>query len=109
MQDLSLTWILKLSLQGLGQEKKLFEELFHASKHLLPTHNPSILLGAPRTMDHGFLSRALHELETVAKDQDNESILRLLHALVPEYKEPKTVKTVYSGLFLNDLQFRRSS
>lgn len=77
---------------GLRPGEKLFEELFHASEHLLPTQNASILLGAPRTVDHGFLTRALQELEKVAYEQDNESVLGLLHALVPEYKSEEQPK-----------------
>lgn len=77
---------IEIKYTGLRPGEKLFEELFHASENLLPTNNSSILLGAPRTVDHGFLIRALNELETVCKDEDNSSVLRLLHALVPEYK-----------------------
>jgi len=80
---------------GLRPGEKLFEELFHASEHLLPTNNSSILLGAPRTVDYGFLTRALHELEKIAKEQDNDSVFRILHALVPEYKTPDPSKAAY--------------
>ncbi len=55
--------------------------------HLFPTNHPRIFTAMLRTMDHGFLIRALHELEIVAKAGDHESISRLLHALVPEYKK----------------------
>jgi FlaA1/EpsC-like NDP-sugar epimerase len=77
---------IEIKYTGLRPGEKLFEELFHTSENLLPTNNSSILLGAPRTVDHGFLIRALHELESISKDEDNTSVLRLLHALVPEYK-----------------------
>jgi hypothetical protein len=46
-------------------------------------------------VDHGFLTRALNELETIAKSQDKESIIRLLHALVPEYKTQDSPKGAY--------------
>lgn len=77
---------IEIKYTGLRPGEKLFEELFHASEHLLPTNNSHILLGAPRTVDHGFLVRSLHELEIAAKSQDEESVMSLLHALVPEYK-----------------------
>lgn len=77
---------IEIKYTGLRPGEKLFEELFHSSEHLLPTHNLSILLGAPRTADHSFLTRALQELEIIAKAQDNETIFRILRALVPEYK-----------------------
>ncbi len=76
---------IEIKYTGLRPGEKLFEELFHASEHLLPTNNSNILLGAPRTVDHSILLRALNELETTAKNQDDETIINLLHTLVPEY------------------------
>lgn len=76
---------IKIKFTGLRPGEKLMEDF--SFEHLSPTQNPNILMGAPRTMDHGFLARALQELETVAKDQDRDSITRLLHALVPDYKK----------------------
>ena len=83
---------IEIKFMGLRPGEKLFEELFHASEQLLPTNNSNILLGAPRTVDHGFLVRALQELETIAKNQDNEGVVNLLHTLVPEYKAPNQTK-----------------
>lgn len=77
---------------GLRPGEKLFEELFHTSEQLLPTNNSNILLGAPRTVDHGFLVRALHELEEISKNQDDEGVLNLLRTLVPEYKSSHQTK-----------------
>jgi FlaA1/EpsC-like NDP-sugar epimerase len=74
---------IEIKFTGLRPGEKLIEEF--SSEHLSPTQNPNIFMGAPRTMDHGFLARALQELETVAKDQDRNSIIRLLQALVPDY------------------------
>lgn len=86
---------IEIKFTGLRPGEKLFEELFHASEHLLPTNNPGILLGAPRTVDHGFLVRALQELETISQEQDNDSVFRILHALVPEYKTPDHTPGAY--------------
>lgn len=83
---------IEIKFTGLRPGEKLFEELFHASEQLLPTDNSNILLGAPRTVDHGFLVRALHELEMISKNQDNEGVVNLLHTLVPEYKSPNQTK-----------------
>jgi O-antigen biosynthesis protein WbqV len=77
---------IEIKYTGLRPGEKLFEELFHTSENLLPTNNSNILLGAPRTVDHGFLVRAFQELETTAKNQDDDAVISLLHRLVPEYK-----------------------
>lgn len=77
---------------GLRPGEKLFEELFHTNENLLPTDNLSILLGSPRTVNHGFLVRAFQELEATAKNQDDAGVLELLHRLVPEYAYPGGTK-----------------
>jgi O-antigen biosynthesis protein WbqV len=86
---------IEIKYMGLRPGEKLFEELFHSTESLHPTNNTSILLGSPRTVDHGFLIRAFNELEKVALDQDDESVLRMLHALVPEYKTPDYDNNAY--------------
>ncbi|HUX78934.1 MAG TPA: polysaccharide biosynthesis protein [Alphaproteobacteria bacterium] len=75
---------IEIKFTGLRPGEKLTEDM--SFENLSTTHNPNIHIDAPRTMDHGFLARALHELDTVAKDQDRDSLARLLRALVPEYK-----------------------
>lgn len=92
LAGLKLDIDIEIKYTGLRPGEKLFEELFHTSEHLLPTNNASILLGSPRTVDHGFLVRALHELETIAKNQDDNAIIALLHTLVPEYKSHQYVR-----------------
>lgn len=77
---------IEIKYTGLRPGEKLFEELFHAAEHLLPTNNSNILLGAPRTVGHEFLLQSFQELEAIAKNQDDHSIINLLHILVPEYQ-----------------------
>lgn len=76
---------IEIKFTGLPAGEKLIEDV--SSETFSPTSNPHILMAAPRTMDHGFLGRAFQELEILAKDQDYDSIFRLLHALVPNYKQ----------------------
>lgn len=76
---------IKIKFTGLRAGEKLIEDL--SLENFMPSPHPQLLLGSPRTMDHGFLMRAFHELETVAKTQDKTSLTRLLQALVPEYKK----------------------
>ncbi|MBA3813040.1 MAG: polysaccharide biosynthesis protein [Alphaproteobacteria bacterium] len=86
LAGLKLDVDIEIKYTGLRPGEKLFEELFHTSENLLPTNNSNILLGAPRTVDHGFLMRAFQELESAAKNQDDDSSIALLHSLVPEYQ-----------------------
>lgn len=95
LAGLKLDIDIEIKYTGLRPGEKLFEELFHSSEHLVQTNNSSILLGSPRTVDHGFLVRALHELETSARNQHDESVISLLHALVPEYKSVTYAKNTH--------------
>jgi FlaA1/EpsC-like NDP-sugar epimerase len=76
---------IKIKFTGLRAGEKLIEDL--PLERFTPSTHPQLLLSSPRTMDHGFLMRAFHELEIVAKSQDKTSLTRLLQALVPEYKK----------------------
>ncbi len=76
---------IKIKFTGLRAGEKLIEDL--PLGRFTPSSHPQLLLSSPRTMDHGFLMRAFHELEIVAKSQDKTSLTRLLQALVPEYKK----------------------
>lgn len=79
---------IEIKFTGLRPGEKLFEELFHTNENLLPTNNSSIMLGSPRTVNHGFLVRAFQELESFAKNQDADAVLEMLQRLVPEYASP---------------------
>lgn len=76
---------IKFEFTGLRKGEKLIED--EVTENLLVSEIPSILITVPRTMDHGFLGRAFLELAEVSKNQDTESMLRLLHALIPEFKK----------------------
>ncbi len=87
LAELKLDRDIEIKFTGLGTGEKLLEDSVLISEHRMSTDIPKVLLEAPRTVDHGFLTRALNELEVIAKARDNASVLRLLHALVPEYKK----------------------
>lgn len=75
----------KIEYIGLRQGEKLTEA--YSQERMQATQNPHISMIHSKVMDHGFLVRALRELEQVANNQDKESIMRILLALVPEYKK----------------------
>lgn len=83
---------IKIKFTGLRAGEKLIEDL--PLERFTPSSHPQLLLSSPRIMDHGFLMRAFHELEIVAKSQDKTSLTRLLQALVPEYKKEDSITEV---------------
>lgn len=80
---------IKIKYTGPRPGEKIMEEI--TLENFTSSSHPQILQRAFRAMDHGFLMRAFHELETVAKSQDTDSMRRLLQALIPEYKKEPSV------------------
>jgi O-antigen biosynthesis protein WbqV len=74
---------------GLRPGERLAESLLHDDETLLPTAVKGILLAAPRTADHGLLSRAIDELAALAAADRGDELVASLRRLVPEY-QPET-------------------
>ena len=81
---------IKIKYTGLRSGENMMEDL--SFDHTTPSPAPHILQGSLRPMDHGFLMRAFHELETIAKSNDKASLIRLLQALIPDYKNEASLK-----------------
>ena len=75
----------KIDIIGPRPGEKLFEEVFHGSEPPVPTKSPGVLLARPRVSSLDDLSPALEELAGACRAGDGQLILKLLHALVPEY------------------------
>ncbi len=74
----------KVEFIGLRPGDRLIDPSFN--EELQSTSHDHVFTVENRSMDHGFLIRALRELEVVAKNQDQDSVIRLLQALVPDYQ-----------------------
>ncbi|MEE8393471.1 MAG: nucleoside-diphosphate sugar epimerase/dehydratase [Rhodospirillales bacterium] len=77
-----------IEIKFIGQRpgEKLFEEMFHSSEPLKPTECPGILLAEPRGGDAGDLIHAFKELAKAGAEDDIDTILGIMHRLVPEYR-----------------------
>ncbi len=71
---------------GLRPGEKLHEELFHDAESLTPTGNDAIRLATPRVADREVLERAIDEICTAARNNDNAACQSLLSHLVPEFR-----------------------
>ncbi len=78
---------IKIEVTGLRPGEKLHEELFHVAEPLVETTHPGLHLAAPRTANLELLGRSLDELAEFCAGERGAEAMRLLHHLVPEYRQ----------------------
>ena len=71
---------------GLRPGEKLSEELFHEGESIEPTGIPRVDVASPRTLDLASCVAALATLEDACRNGRQAEAVRLLSALVPEYR-----------------------
>ena len=72
---------------GLRPGEKLHEELFHKAENLLGTKHPKIMQAQARAVDWELLQQELISLAEACTKQDIETIVSMLHRIVPEFHE----------------------
>lgn len=77
---------IKIEYIGLRAGEKLYEELFHAQEKLIETDFEKLFLAQARSYDKSFWLSQVEALEDACKNNDSVSVLRILKAIVPEYK-----------------------
>ena len=80
-EDISIKYI------GLRGGEKLSEELFHDWESLVPTEHEAIRLAVTRPAALSQLEVDLSRLASLASARNDDSALRLLLELVPEFKQ----------------------
>ena len=76
---------------GLRPGEKLYEELLADHENTLPTHHNQILIAKVKEYDFDSVSNNINELITLFDKQDNNSIVKKMKELVPEYKSNNSV------------------
>jgi FlaA1/EpsC-like NDP-sugar epimerase len=77
---------IEIQYTGLRPGEKLFEEVLAAKENSLPTHHKKILRASVREYDAEEVLSAIDALAAHCLVQDNESVLRALKQLIPEFK-----------------------
>lgn len=77
---------IELVYTGLRPGEKLYEELLADKENTLPTHHPKILKAklAPITVEE--IQPKLQELALALSNQNNRELVKILKAMVPEFK-----------------------
>lgn len=71
---------------GMRPGEKLYEEVLHSDEAMVPTPQDGVMLAAPRVVDRNELERSIAALLEAGRNRDSETLLRLMHALVPEFQ-----------------------
>ncbi len=87
---------------GLRPGEKLHEVLFHDQEELQPTPTSGVMMAAARMIDFDRLEPTLNKLVDAAARFDNDSVLRVLRTLVPEYEGDGIERTSVEGLDAGD-------
>ncbi len=70
---------------GLRPGEKLFEELFHASEHLVSTEHEKLFKARFRQIDWNELVQTVRMLQAACATHQNDELVVLLKSLVPEF------------------------
>lgn len=82
---------------GLRPGEKLFEELFHASEHLVATEHEKLFKARFREIHWGDLTRAMAQIQQACQNNQKKRLLALLKTLVPEFQNESTHSTTVTN------------
>jgi len=76
---------IKIVYTGLRPGEKLYEELLASSELTLPTHHEKINIAKVRNHSYQEANAAILELLKINENQDNESVVRKMKDIIPEF------------------------
>jgi len=82
---------ISIEVTGLRPGEKLYEELLTKDESTLPTHHPKIMIAKTRQEAYETVSTQLNELIALFGSQNNESIVKKMKELLPEYKSNNSI------------------
>ncbi len=82
---------ISIEVTGLRPGEKLYEELLTKDESTLPTHHPKIMIAKTRQEEYLTVSKQVEELIALFGPQNNESIVKKMKELLPEYKSNNSV------------------
>jgi FlaA1/EpsC-like NDP-sugar epimerase len=85
---------IKIEYTGLRPGEKLYEEVLNEKETTKPSFHEKIRIASVREYDFVEARTAIEKLIEVAKQYDNMETVRLMKAIVPEYKSNNSVYSV---------------
>lgn len=71
---------------GLRPGEKLYEEMLNTNENTLPTHHHKIKIALTDHPDSGLINESLEQLWIAMQKSDTQKVVRIMKALVPEFK-----------------------
>jgi FlaA1/EpsC-like NDP-sugar epimerase len=87
----------KIEFTGLRPGEKLYEEVLDEEESTKPSFHEKIRIATVREYDYTEVCEAINKLMEVAKQYDNMETVKLMKAIVPEYKSNNSVYSVLDG------------
>ena len=87
----------KIEFTGLRPGEKLYEEVLNEEEATKPSFHEKIRIATVREYDYKEATAAIMKLVEVAKQYDNMETVKLMKAIVPEYKSNNSVYSVLDG------------
>ena len=84
----------KIEFTGLRPGEKLYEEVLNEAETTKPSFHEKIRIATVREYDYAEACSAIGKLIEVAKEYDNMETVKLMKAIVPEYKSNNSVYSV---------------
>ncbi len=76
---------------GLRPGEKLYEELLADQENAIPTHHKQIMIAKVKEYDFAIVSSSINDLIDLFSKQNNQSIVKKMKELVPEFKSNNSV------------------
>jgi FlaA1/EpsC-like NDP-sugar epimerase len=91
LSGLTLGSDIQIKFTGLRPGEKLYEELLNDRENTLPTHHPLIMIAREETFDLPAISKMVDELTGFRDSMDGFGIVKMMKAIVPEFKSRNSV------------------
>jgi FlaA1/EpsC-like NDP-sugar epimerase len=91
LSGLTLGKDIQVIFTGLRPGEKIFEELLADKETTLPTHHEKIMIAKVREYDFEIISKEINTLTDLFKSQDNDTIVRKMKEIVPEFLSANSV------------------
>jgi FlaA1/EpsC-like NDP-sugar epimerase len=76
---------------GLRPGEKLYEELLANEENTIPTHHSKIMIARVKEYDFDVISHEINDLILMFEGQDNDTIVRKMKDIVPEFVSQNSV------------------
>ena len=82
---------IEIKVIGLRPGEKLYEELLNDDSKTLPTYNDQIMIALDSSLDYKYLCGEIEILSHSAKNLSNDTIVKQMKRIVPEFKSMNSV------------------